>query len=186
MYPSAMGSLIFIVLLVISICRCIIDCTEVRVEQPNTVEQRVYLYSRYKGGYTIHFLVAITPDGMVSFVSKCYGGRSSDSFITNDCRYLSLLEPGDKVMADKGFPGIKTNFDEQNAILIMPPFLYNAKFIESEILETYNIASVRIHIERLFARVITFGILNKVTIDILPYFDNIVNMCCVLICNQQQ
>jgi len=161
-------------------CRCIIDCTEIRVEQPNTVEQRVYLYSRYKGGYTIKFLVAITPNGMVSFVSKCYGGRSSDSFITNDCGFLSLLEPGDEVMADKGFPGIKTNCDQQNAILIMPPFLYNAKFTESEVLETYNIASVRIHIERLFARVKIFGILNKVTIDLLPYIDNIVHMCCVI------
>lgn len=82
-------------------------------------------------------------------------------------------------MADKGFPGIKTNCDHQNSILIMPPFLCNAKFTESEVLETYNIASVRIHIERLFARVKTFGILNKVTIDLLPYIDNIVHMCCV-------
>jgi len=44
--------------------RCIIDCTEVRVELPQTVQQRVYLYSQYKGGYTIKVLVAITPNGM--------------------------------------------------------------------------------------------------------------------------
>jgi len=150
------------------------------VEQPNTVEQRVYLYSRYKGGYTITFLVAITPNGMVSFVSKCYDGRSSDSFITNDCGFLSLLEPGDEVIADKGFPGIKTNCDQQNAILIMPPFLYNAKFTESEVLETYNIASVRIHIDRLFARVKTFGILNKVTIHLFVHTLTILSICAVL------
>lgn len=56
-------------------CRSIIDCTEIRVEQPSTAEQRVYLYSRYKSCYTIKFLVSITPSGMINFLSKCYGGR---------------------------------------------------------------------------------------------------------------
>lgn len=59
--------------------RCIIDCTEIKVEQLPTVEQRVYMYSHYKGCYTIKFLAAITPSGAVSFISKFYGGRSSDS-----------------------------------------------------------------------------------------------------------
>jgi len=90
-------------------CRCIIDCTEIRVEQPSTAEQRVYLYSRYKSCYTIKFLVSITPNGMINFLSKCYGGRSSDTFITTDCGFVSLLEPGDEILADKGFPGIITD-----------------------------------------------------------------------------
>jgi len=51
-------------------CRCIIDCTEIKVEQPSTVEQRVYLYSSYKSCYTVKTLVAITPNGMISFLSK--------------------------------------------------------------------------------------------------------------------
>lgn len=159
-------------------CRCIIDCTELKVEQPNTVEQRVYMYSRYKGSYTVKFLVAITPNGMISFVSKCYGGRSSDSFITNDSGFLALLESGDEVLADKGFPGIKTT--NENVVIVMPPFLHNGRFSEDEVLETYNVASVRIHIERLFARLKMFGILSKLTINYLPYIDNIVHMCCVL------
>lgn len=50
------------------------------------------MYSRYKGSYTVKFLVAITPNGMISFVSKCYDGRSSDSFITNDSGFLALLD----------------------------------------------------------------------------------------------
>jgi len=87
-------------------CRCIIDCTKIKTEQPKTVEQRVNMYSHYKNTYTIKVLVAITPSGLISFVSKCYGGRSSDTFITNDCGFLSKLEPNDEVMTDKGFPGI--------------------------------------------------------------------------------
>jgi len=63
----------------------------------------------------------------------------------------------------------------------MPPFLHNGRFTEDEVFETHNIASVRIHIERIFAKMKTFGILNKITIDLLPNIDNIVHMCCVLI-----
>jgi len=86
-------------------CRCIIDCTEIWTEQPKTVEQRVCMYSHYKGGYTIKVLVAITPNGMFSFLSKSYGGRSSDSYITNDSDILNKLEPSVQVLADKGFQG---------------------------------------------------------------------------------
>uniref|UniRef100_A0A023G5L8 Transposase Helix-turn-helix domain-containing protein n=1 Tax=Amblyomma triste TaxID=251400 RepID=A0A023G5L8_AMBTT len=36
-------------------CRYIIDCTEIRTEEPPTVEQRRALFSHYKGGYTLKF-----------------------------------------------------------------------------------------------------------------------------------
>lgn len=151
-------------------CRCIIDCSEVRVEQPKTVRQRVCMYSRYKGCYTVKVLIAITLNGMVSFLSKAYSGRSSDSFITNDSDFLDQLEPRDQVLADKGFPGIKTGIDEQNSILIMPPVLHNHRFSEEEVLETFNVASVRIHIERFFARLKSFNVFNKIPINLLPLF----------------
>ncbi|KAL4104238.1 hypothetical protein QTP88_019547 [Uroleucon formosanum] len=125
------------------------------------------MYSHYKGGYTIKVLVAITPNGMVSFLSKSYGGRSSDSYITNDSGFLNKLEPGDQVLADKGFPGIKTGVDGQNSILVIPPMLHNGRFTEEEVLSTYNVASVRIHIERRFAKLKTFNVLNKITSDLL-------------------
>lgn len=161
-------------------CRCIIDCIEVKVEQPSSVQQRINLYSSYKSNYTIKCLVAITPSGKISFVSKCYGGRLSDSFIINDSRFLEKLEPGDQVLADKGFPGIKTNVENNNCILVVPPVLHNGSFTEEEVLETYTVASVCILIERVFAQLKTYGILNKLKINLHPYVDNIVHICCVL------
>ncbi|XP_050066075.1 uncharacterized protein LOC126555161 [Aphis gossypii] len=117
-------------------CRCIIDCTEIKTEQPNSVEQRVYMYSRYKSSYTVKVLVAVTPNGMICFLSKCYGGRASDSFITNDSGFLNKLEPGDVVLADKGFPSIKTHCEtNSNSILVMPPVLHNGRFTEHEVIE---------------------------------------------------
>lgn len=71
-------------------------------------------------------------------------------------------------MFDKGFPEIKTNVENQNAILVMPPILHHGKFTE-EVLETHCIVSVRIHVERFFARLNVHGILNKVPIELLPY-----------------
>lgn len=111
-------------------CRCIIDCIEVKVEQPRSVQQRIYLYSWYKSNYTIKFIVVITPSRMINFVSKCNGGRFRVSFFTNDSGFLQKLESGDEVFADKGFSGIKTDVENSNYILVMPPVLHNGCFTE--------------------------------------------------------
>ncbi|XP_060845742.1 uncharacterized protein LOC132925355 [Rhopalosiphum padi] len=157
-------------------CRCIIDCTEIKTEQPSTVEQRVYMFSRYKNAHTVTVLVAINPSGLICFLSKSYGGRTSDSFITNDSGFLSKLE-----RADKGFPGIKVALEGSKSILVVPPIFHNGHFSEDEVLETYTVASVRIHIERVFAKLKTYLILNKITMDLLLYVDEVLcNICCVL------
>lgn len=87
-------------------------------------------------------------------MSKAYGGRCSDAYITVDSGFLDLVQPGDVVMADKGFPGIKSGLEQVQAVLVMPPFLQNSdQFSEREVTETYNIAQVRIHVERLIQRI---------------------------------
>lgn len=63
----------------------------------------------------------------------------------------------------------------------MPTILHNGRFTEEEVLNAYNIASVKIHIERIFDRLKTFNILNKITSDLLQYIDNILLMCYVLV-----
>ncbi|XP_077494400.1 uncharacterized protein LOC144105074 [Amblyomma americanum] len=163
-------------------CSMIIDCTEVRTEQPYTVQQQRVLYSHYKGGYTLKFLVGITPCGAVCFCSKAYGGRCSDSFITVDSGFLDLVQPGDVVMADKGFPGIKAGLEEVRAVLVMPPFLQGQdQFSESEVHETYQIAQVRIHVERIIQRIKMFNILNtRIPTELIAVMSDVFHVCCVL------
>jgi hypothetical protein len=47
--------------------------------------------------------VSITPTGSISYVSKAFGGRTSDKVITQHSGYLDKLEHGDQVLADRGF-----------------------------------------------------------------------------------
>ncbi|CAN7975974.1 unnamed protein product, partial [Ixodes persulcatus] len=121
-------------------CTFIIDCTEIRTESPSDPEQQHYLYSSYKSGYTIKLLIGIIPNGMISFISKIYGGRQSDCHITVNSGFLSLVQPGDVVLSDKGFPSIRTTVAEKGAVLVMPPFSSaGQQFSQEGIDNTYHI-----------------------------------------------
>ena len=50
-----------------------------------------------------YILVVITPPGSISFISKVWGGRVSDKYITKNCSILDKLLPGDLILADQGF-----------------------------------------------------------------------------------
>ncbi|XP_049524237.1 uncharacterized protein LOC125945895 isoform X1 [Dermacentor silvarum] len=162
-------------------CRVVIDCTEIKVERPALVETQNLMYSSYKGTFTAKFLIGIAPNGAVMFLSKAYGGRATDAFITVDSGLFSLLEPGDVVLADKGFPGVRVDMAEANAVLVMPPFSTGANFTREEMAETYNIASVRIHVERMIQRIKTFNILNiRLPVELHDHIDQIMHVICVL------
>jgi len=164
-------------------CRVIIDCTEFLVETPSSIEHRVFFYSQYKKGYRLKILVGCIPSGFISFRSKCFGGRATDSQITIESGILNLLEENDQILADKGFPQVKNKLDDKgkNVLLVMPPFLKNGTFSEEEVEETYRVASIRIHIEHIMQRLRTYHILNKFTLNMLPYCDDIITMCYVLV-----
>lgn len=164
-------------------CRVIIDCTEFRTEQPAGIGNRVHFYSHYKKGFRIKILVGCTPGGLISFVSQCFGGKTTDAQITIQSGFIQKLEPGDLVLADKGFPEIKSLIDGtgKGSFLGMPPFLEKDHFTAEEVERTRSIAAVRIHIERIMQRLRIYKILDYFTHDSLPYCDEIVFMCCVLV-----
>ena len=146
-------------------CRVIIDCTEFRTEQPPGIDNRVFIFSHYKKGFRVKVLICCTPDGHISLVSCCFGGKTTDAQITIESGLIELLEPGDIVLADKGFPEIKSVIDStgKSVLLVMPPFLENGEFTADEVAKTRSIASVRVHIERIMARVRTYRIVDCFT-----------------------
>ena len=50
---------------------CIINCSEIFIEQPSSLLARAETYSNYKNHNTVKFLIAISPTGAIIFVSKC-------------------------------------------------------------------------------------------------------------------
>ena len=81
----------------------IIDCFEVFINRPSGLYAKAQTFSSYKNHNTVKVLIAITPQGTISFVSKAWGGRTSDKFLTENCGILKNIVPGDLVLTDGGF-----------------------------------------------------------------------------------
>jgi hypothetical protein len=141
--------------------RIILDCTELRSETPESHQAKTLLYSNYKSHMTWKVLVGITPNGVPSFVSRCYNGSISDKRITELSGVLNLCQSGDAIMVDKGFL-ISSTCTEKHLKLIIPPFKTKLKFSRREVEETRRIANLRIHVERQMERTKNFRILQGV------------------------
>ncbi len=154
--------------------RAVIDCTEIETEIPSTVRARNLTYSAYKSRYTVKVLVAIAPSGEIMFVSKAYGGRATDCQITVDSGFLNLVEEGDVIMSDKGFPNIETDVNKCGGILVMPPFKQGARqFSPNQAKDSYECASVRVHVERCIERLKRFEALTFVPENMRKNLDKI-------------
>lgn len=133
--------------------RVIIDCTEIKTQQPSSLVLNSQMFSSYKGSNTFKCLLGIAPHGAVTFISPLYTGCISDVEITKLSGLLELLEPGDDVMADKGFT-IRKLLAEKDVTLNIPAFLHSKRqFTPDEVKETEQIARLRIHVERMNKRI---------------------------------
>ena len=116
--------------------------------KPALPELQQITFSNNKNHNTYKGLIGISPSGTVTFISDLYFGSISDKELTRRCGFLNLLEPGDSVMADRGFD-IKDDLDILGVKLNIPPFLRGKQQLdEKELIETRRIATLRIHVER--------------------------------------
>ena len=71
---------------------------------------------------TQELLIGCTVNGYINYTSQLWFGNASDKLLIEKSGFLDLLEPGDKVMADKGF-GIRGMLAVKKCTLVLPPFL---------------------------------------------------------------
>jgi hypothetical protein len=131
----------------------IVDCFEVFIERPSSLLARAQTWSSYKHHNTVKFLIGISPQGLVTFLSAAWGGRASDKIITEESGLLKKLLPGDVVLADRGF-NIGDSVGLYSASLKIPAFTKGKSQLSAyEVEETRKVASVRIHVERVIGLV---------------------------------
>ena len=128
-----------------------------------------------------NFLVGISPAGFLTYVSPGYGGRISDPDLVKACGYLDVLEPGDYIMADKGFL-IRAMLNKQHCDLIIPPKKRNNQTMDhTDCMNTRKVANLRIHVERMMRVIKTSRILGReLPITMIDMATQIFTVCAYL------
>ncbi|XP_078804244.1 uncharacterized protein LOC144992347 [Oryzias latipes] len=160
--------------------RVILDCTEIALETASSLTLQSETFSSYKNRTTLKGLIGVAPNGLVTFISPLYTGCISDKEITRISGVLPLLEPGDDVMADKGFL-IQDLLTDIGCKLVIPPFKRSAQFSKEETEQTQAIARLRIIVERVIGRIKSFHIWDSpVPLTLIGSVNQIWLNCCVL------
>ena len=173
-------------------CIVIIDCFEIFCERPKPLMARAQTYSNYKHHNTVKFLIGIAPQGVITFISKGWGGRVSDQHLTVNCGILDHLLPGDQILADRGF-NIQEAAGLYCAEVKLPPFTRGKKQLERVDVDlARRLSRVRIHVERVIGLLRQKYTLLESTLPInmimspensdISVIDKIVTVCCAL-CN---
>lgn len=163
--------------------RIILDCTEIFIQTPSSLDNKSQTYSHYKSHNTFKALIGISMTGAVVFVSNLYGGSASDVYITRKSGLLDLLEKGDAVMVDKGFVHLTSNFQPKGVKMYCPPFLkaVEKRFTKDQVEFTRRVASARIHVERKMEQIKNFRILQGILpLSLGGVADSIIFVCSAL------
>ena len=119
------------------------------IDKQTNLLARAQTFSSYKHHNTVKVLIGITPQSTICFVSEAWGGRTSDTFLIENCGFLDNLIPGDLVLADRGFT-VQESVQFQQAKLNIPAFTKGKHQLDSaDVEQTRKIATFQIHVERI-------------------------------------
>lgn len=104
----------------------VLDCTEIFIQHPSSLNTQMITYSNYKGANTWKIMTGVSPAGDIMYLSRAYGGRVSDKAIFEQIDINDYIHPGDSRMVDRGIL-----IDELCSLnhwkLIRPPFSRDKK-----------------------------------------------------------
>ena len=134
----------------------IVDCFEIFIERPSNLYARAQTWSSYKHHNTAKYLIGITPQGSVSFISEGWGGRASDKYITTKSGFIKNLLPGDIVLADRGF-NIDDLIATVGASIQIPAFTNGKRQLSGKEVAAFSKSAGRRLIEPSTQRLFGFG-----------------------------
>ncbi|XP_077492149.1 uncharacterized protein LOC144103257 [Amblyomma americanum] len=124
-----------------------LDCFLVFIERPSSFLPRSHTWSNYKHHNTVKYLIGIAPQGVVTYISRVVGGVGARVTRSLQCGVLNNLNPGDYVLADRGFT-IGDSVGLHCAKLVIPAFTKGKPQLSAcEVEKTRKVANVRIHVE---------------------------------------
>ncbi|XP_047527061.1 uncharacterized protein LOC125064183 [Vanessa atalanta] len=164
---------------------CIIDCLEIEIEKPSKAINQALTWSDYKKANTIKYLISCTPNGLVNYISLGFGGRTTDTCLVESCDFVQTLQSGMFVLADRGFKHLEQYLKKAGITLVRPPSVKTGvKMNKTEAKLTKQIASLRIHIERVIRRLREFHMLKPhacINFNFVKILDDIIITACALI-----
>ena len=129
---------------------------------------------------TVKLCIGCAPNGLITFVSRLWGGRASDRHIIEQDgeHFIPLLEENDIVMADKGFK--IQDLLPADVGLNMPPFIGQARQMTTEeFFKTQDIAGPRIVIEMANEQLKNFRILQGTfPLSEIHLMEQMISLCC--------
>lgn len=163
--------------------RVIVDGTECPVKKPKAPCAQQSTFSTYKNRNTIKTLIGATPGGLVSFISPVYGGSTSDRQIVERCNLTSICDPGDSIMADKGF-NVQDLFAPMDVAINMPAFFKKKNRLSGKVvLRDRKLSSKRVHIERIIGLGKTYKILCCPMTSTEAKLSSEIVFDCYMLCN---
>lgn len=163
--------------------KVIIDCTELMVQRASNLDARKKTFSNYKHHDTVKFMVGLSPNLAVNYVSQAWGGRASDKHITLESEtFVNGLFRGESVMADRGF-NVTNDMKKKGVKLLIPEFKGRDRpqITRQEAERSEYISKARIHVERIIQRIKTFYFLERVVrLNMLDIIEQIFTVCAYL------
>ena len=162
--------------------RCVVDCTEFKVQHSDNMEQENNTHSEYKGACTHKVQVATSVYGGLCHISEAAEGNISDRKLLMVSGPLDYVKAEEAIMTDKGFD-VESILNRHGIELLIPQFLgQRDQFTAREVLQNKAISTARVHVERFIKMMRDFRIIRhqvpNTMADILP---DIIRVCANLV-----
>ncbi|KAJ8677108.1 hypothetical protein QAD02_012895 [Eretmocerus hayati] len=160
--------------------RVIIDGTEFPIQRPRDPRLQQSSFSVYKNENTMKASLGFTPGGLMAYHSPAYGGSTNDRQILERCDLLKKCEPGDSIMADKGF-SVQDICAPYGVTCKTPNFVKKGCLTHEKVMTDRHLSKLRVHVERGIGLMKTFRILKSpLNHNYVKLASGIVGICVML------